>query len=330
MRWCGAVRAQCVRRSYIAVFIRCSTASVLEQPLIIRFHEVARQLWSSEAGRRVFFGDEAAAVHEDPARRERFEAFIAKLEEADNEALVALCESRGCARAPGDPAARFVVVNTHLYWNPAYADLKALQFSLLCYALRVHLQRWGLHHAAAGGANGGGGADTRCPVVVCADMNSQPRASVVHGGAEGAYLLATTGELGPEHPDHPATDTPAVKGVEGSLPRSSSGPEMVALSTAGIALRSVYGTDAKDRQAPSAAVAEPLATTKTATFKGASRALHRVPAGVAFVRRVRAHRPPPHQTPTTHAPSPHHTTTPCHALPCRADRAVNVILYFTC
>ena len=63
-------------------------------------------------------------------------------------------------------------------------------------------------------------AGQTCPLVICADLNSQPRESVVHGGAEGAYVLATTGVLAADHPDHPATNTPAVAGVEGSIPRS--------------------------------------------------------------------------------------------------------------
>ncbi len=78
------------------------------------------------------------------------------------QALVALCESR--AR----PGHKFVVVNAHLFWNPAFADLKALQLAMLCYALKVHLQRWGLY------ADDG----KKCPVVICADMNSQVGRSV--------------------------------------------------------------------------------------------------------------------------------------------------------
>ena len=237
---------------YLALFIRCSHASVLEQPLIIRFHEVARQLWTSEGGRKAFFGDIAETIYADKARRERFEAFIAKLAEADNEAMVALCETRAV------PSKKFVVVNSHLFWNPAYADLKALQMALLCYALRVHLQRWNLL------VDDGG----KCPIVVCTDMNSQPRDSIIHGGAEGAYVLATTGTLAVDHADHPATDKPTIEGVEGSIPRTSSGPDMVALSTAGISLRSVYGSDPTDQRNTSKAELEPQCTTKTAKFTG--------------------------------------------------------------
>jgi hypothetical protein len=44
-----------------------------------------------------------------------------------------------------------------------------------------------------------------------ADFNAVPRGSLVHGGADGAYELLTTGVLAASHPDHPATAKPAVR-----------------------------------------------------------------------------------------------------------------------
>lgn len=239
------------RDLYVATFVRITAAKVLEQPVIVRFHEVAKQLWSSPEGRKVLFGDAATQVFEENATRERFEGFLQRLADADNEAIVAVCGSTA------DPDQQFVVVNAHLYWNPAYADVKSLQVALLCHALRANLERWGLF------SNG-----DHCPVVMCTDLNSQPRDSVVHGGAEGAYVLMTTGHLGADHADHPATDTPAIEGVEGSIPRSSSAPSMQSLSTSGIQWKSVYGLDLKNRDESSDGSKEPLITTKTASFSG--------------------------------------------------------------
>ncbi|KAG2493666.1 hypothetical protein HYH03_008180 [Edaphochlamys debaryana] len=145
---------------------------------------------------------------------------------------------------------------THLFWDPTYPDVKALQAALLCGAIAAFARE-----AAAQEPPGPGGVGT----VLMGDFNSlaSKRAAdrfdpqLPPGGFEsGVYTLLSTGALAPEHPDHPATRVwaqPQAGAAAGprfpAVPLQASGLSLASLSA------QVWGR-------------EPPLTNRTASFAG--------------------------------------------------------------
>ncbi|EFJ50976.1 hypothetical protein VOLCADRAFT_88142 [Volvox carteri f. nagariensis] len=178
-------------------------------------------------------------------------------------AIMALLKHRRTKR-------RVLAAVTHLFWNPAYPDVKAFQAAVLCGEMAAFLRQ---HAGGSGGGTVSGGHDGVSPgpagpsddvsVVLAGDFNSLCRKRVPDvfdpkiprgrdGLVSGVYTLLTRGSLSPHHPDHPAsrrrpgeTSNPDFRGVE--------------LTTAGFKLASAYCL-ANGR--------DPPLTTRTATFAG--------------------------------------------------------------
>ena len=127
----------------------------------------------------------------------------------------------------------FVVVSTRFSVKDR-AELQAVQAALLCQTTVALLKQWGLD------------STSNAPVMLCGDLHSQPRHGAGHGGAQGAYLLLTEGNLSPEHADHPGYQT--------------TGTRSKSLNSSLLKLRSVYATCESGN--------EPLFTCNTSSFQG--------------------------------------------------------------
>eukprot|EP00198_Chlamydomonas_reinhardtii_P001467 XP_001690803.1 CCR4-NOT transcription complex, subunit 6-like protein [Chlamydomonas reinhardtii] len=111
-------------------------------------------------------------------------------------AILALLRHRASKR-------QLLAACTHLFWNPAFADVKAFQATVLCSEMAGFLTR----HV-------GPDAPSSVPVVLGGDFNSVACKRVPDvfdpklprdGQASGVYALLTRGSLPPSHPDHPAS-----------------------------------------------------------------------------------------------------------------------------
>eukprot|EP00200_Dunaliella_tertiolecta_P015590 CAMPEP_0202413952 /NCGR_PEP_ID=MMETSP1128-20130828/31237_1 /ASSEMBLY_ACC=CAM_ASM_000463 /TAXON_ID=3047 /ORGANISM="Dunaliella tertiolecta, Strain CCMP1320" /LENGTH=362 /DNA_ID=CAMNT_0049020253 /DNA_START=89 /DNA_END=1177 /DNA_ORIENTATION=+ len=170
----------------------------------------------------------------DVLQRQRASAIIALLEHiATGHSLVAAC--------------------THLFWDPRWPDVKALQAALLCQQLAPWAQ-----------------GPQPVPIVLGGDFNSlwrkyKPDAfdavipTVPHNFlTSGVYKLLSEGELPTSHHDHPVTRRPATAAA--GQPKSSPSAMCTApLTSSGIHFQSVY---------LAACGKEPDITTRTATFSG--------------------------------------------------------------
>jgi len=91
--------------------------------------------------------------------------------------------------------------SVHLFWDPQWPDLKAVQAALLC----RDISRWAMEAGAAGAGP--------TPVIVGGDFNSLPRkwtpdafdTFLEHRGpiVSGVYQMLSQGFLGADHHDHP-------------------------------------------------------------------------------------------------------------------------------
>jgi CCR4-NOT transcription complex subunit 6 len=98
----------------------------------------------------------------------------------DNVAQVVVLERTGKG-----PPAMLCVANTHMHWNPEYADVKLWQTHTLIKELEEFVLRRGW------------------PLVLCGDFNSEPDSSV--------YQLLTRRRVSPDHVDlSPAADPQAL------------------------------------------------------------------------------------------------------------------------
>jgi CCR4-NOT transcription complex subunit 6 len=105
--------------------------------------------------------------------------------------------------------ARIVVVNTHIFWNPAYADVKLIQIAILMEHLSKLFNNkyvgWPAskdkrHAKTDEKADPETSVDsmeytnsTQLPLVLCTDLNSTPESSV--------YELLSTGRVARDHPE---------------------------------------------------------------------------------------------------------------------------------
>ncbi|KAL9055675.1 MAG: hypothetical protein Q9162_003401 [Coniocarpon cinnabarinum] len=124
----------------------------------------------------------------------------------DNIAVAAFLEDR-------QSGARVIMVNAHLHWDPAFADVKIIQTAVLMDEVSKLAERWSkmpachdkqlfAHHRAEGEApdqsvppgpsheysNG-----PSVPLIICGDYNSTP--------GSGVHELLNTGSLPPRHPE---------------------------------------------------------------------------------------------------------------------------------
>jgi CCR4-NOT transcription complex subunit 6 len=98
-----------------------------------------------------------------------------------------------------------LVANTHLFWDPRRADIKAMQAYAAMNAIQKLLATYSY------------GEHNPVPVVLCGDFNSMPVRDDVVTGTEraddcdeghlrsGVHELLTTGRLSELHPEHPDT-----------------------------------------------------------------------------------------------------------------------------
>ncbi|GIL47037.1 hypothetical protein Vafri_3872 [Volvox africanus] len=171
------------------------------------------------------------------------------------------------ARHHGENVQRLLLAAvTHLFWNPAFPDVKSFQAAVLCQEMATFLQRHARGGNGSGPAGGGGVVEVpveEVPVVLAGDFNSLSHKRVPDvfdpkiprgpdGLVSGVYTLLTRGSLPTDHPDHPAsrrrlgeTSNLDFRGLD--------------LTTAGLRLASAYCL-ANGR--------EPPLTTRTATFAG--------------------------------------------------------------
>jgi CCR4-NOT transcription complex subunit 6 len=106
--------------------------------------------------------------------------------------------------------ARIVIVNTHIFWNPAYPDVKLIQIAILMEYLSKLLNSKYVSWPASKDKKRYTTADededlealvesmeytssAQLPLVLCTDLNSTPDSSV--------YKLLSTGRVAPDHPD---------------------------------------------------------------------------------------------------------------------------------
>eukprot|EP00798_Chlamydomonas_sp_ICE-L_P015345 gene15345-21431_t len=173
---------------------------------------------------------------------------------------------------------------THLFWNPRFPDVKALQASVLCQEIRRFLNE--THYAKKEAAATSSRSDNESidiPLIVGGDFNSLWRKyksdvfdrHIPSGGSlqSGVYTLMGEGTLPPTHHEHPFTrrafkDSGSIASSSSdedidleSLPRCSVSEDFrgVDLTSSGLELRSTHML---------AHGWEPPLTTKTATFAG--------------------------------------------------------------
>ena len=130
----------------------------------------------------------------------------------DNIAVVAFLENR-------DTGSRLIVVNTHLYWDPQYRDVKVVQATLLVEEVQKLAEKYAKHPPTPDKDKirfrfadiDKEGDDTveevarepvpsmsynsaaEIPMVICGDFNSKPES--------GVHELLTTGNLAANHKD---------------------------------------------------------------------------------------------------------------------------------
>ncbi|KAG2451490.1 hypothetical protein HYH02_004088 [Chlamydomonas schloesseri] len=128
--------------------------------------------------------------------RGRSNEFWSMFKKRQEGAILALLRHRASKR-------QLLAACTHLFWNPAFADVKAFQATALCREMSSFLTR---HVGPEGPAS--------VPVVLGGDFNSLARKRVPDvfdpklprdGLVSGVYALLTRGSLPPSHPDHPAS-----------------------------------------------------------------------------------------------------------------------------
>ncbi|PNW74930.1 hypothetical protein CHLRE_12g504000v5 [Chlamydomonas reinhardtii] len=128
--------------------------------------------------------------------RGRSNEFWSMFKKRQEGAILALLRHRASKR-------QLLAACTHLFWNPAFADVKAFQATVLCSEMAGFLTR----HV-------GPDAPSSVPVVLGGDFNSVACKRVPDvfdpklprdGQASGVYALLTRGSLPPSHPDHPAS-----------------------------------------------------------------------------------------------------------------------------
>jgi len=98
--------------------------------------------------------------------------------------------------APPAPEHSFIVANTHLFWNPDRADIKATQTAAAARALQHFARDRGFASSPS----------TPPPVVLCGDFNSPPEMPFdpsLPSVPSAPFSLLTTGVLPPDHPEHP-------------------------------------------------------------------------------------------------------------------------------
>eukprot|EP01026_Neomeris_dumetosa_P055040 TRINITY_DN4977_c0_g1_i9.p2 TRINITY_DN4977_c0_g1~~TRINITY_DN4977_c0_g1_i9.p2 ORF type:complete len:433 (+),score=47.54 TRINITY_DN4977_c0_g1_i9:141-1439(+) len=138
-----------------------------------------------------------------------------------------------------------LVVSVHLFWNPAWPDIKIGQAALLCQRLRTFLQEGGYQ----------GSEVSQMPCIIGGDFNSMHKKTYTDEYDElpkgkeylvsGVYSLLRNGQLDSEHHDHPLTRRRT--------------EEKLVFNTAGFNFESIYNKGGWN---------EPHNTNKTSEFAG--------------------------------------------------------------
>ncbi|KAG2445827.1 hypothetical protein HXX76_000431 [Chlamydomonas incerta] len=175
--------------------------------------------------------------------RGRGNEFWSMFKKRQEGAILALLRHRASKR-------QLLAACTHLFWNPAFPDVKTFQATVLCREMVGFLTQ----HV-------GPEAPGSVPVVLGGDFNSLARKRVPDvfdpklprdGQASGVYALLTRGSLPPSHPDHPGSRRRPGEGTNADFKGQP-------LTTSGLQLASSYviahGTD-------------PPLTTRTNNFAG--------------------------------------------------------------
>lgn len=136
--------------------------------------------------------------------------------------VVVLSVTHSPSGAPLDAEVPLLVVNTHLFWDPQYADVKLWQAAVLVRQVEAARMSEGARVAAAAVAAGGGSGNSTpsggakpVPLLLCGDLNSEPSSAVYKllagntltpggavvrgaGGSAGAGARSELGELPPD------------------------------------------------------------------------------------------------------------------------------------
>jgi len=137
----------------------------------------------------------------------------------------------------------FMIANTHLYWNPARPDIKAVQ----TWAIINAITRFGLDI----------GLDSNPPLIVCGDFNTTPDLGMTGGedpfSPSAPFEILSNGALDGNHPQHPDRWYP-------TLDSRYSNPRLGRLEIPYKLTHAYSIEEFKDQQ--------PLFTTKTDNYQG--------------------------------------------------------------
>lgn len=103
----------------------------------------------------------------------------------DNVAVMAVLENK-------ETLARILVVNSHIFWDPQYADVKLVQVGMMM----DEIEKFAAKHLSPPASSPKGPTYTSTktmPIVICGDFNSIP--------TSGVYEFLSKGTLAPDHSD---------------------------------------------------------------------------------------------------------------------------------
>lgn len=144
------------------------------------------------------------------------------------------------------------IANTHIFWNPARADIKAMQTAAVMDAINKFYIELGFTKN-----------QPQPPLVLCGDFNTVPDLGFDDTGCKPSapFQLLEHGVLKTSHPQHPDTFYSKVECIPGKPGHQSpENPRLGEFST-GWKLRNAYDLPEFDGQ-------QPLFTTKTDDFQG--------------------------------------------------------------
>ena len=113
-----------------------------------------------------------------------------------------------CLMEDKQTGTRFIIANTHIYWDPAYCDVKLVQVALLVDEIEKIAHNFAKYPPTPSPANVSGSTPnqlsaprprpvytdgTNIPLIICGDFNSLP--------SSGVYDFLSNGTLPANHPD---------------------------------------------------------------------------------------------------------------------------------
>jgi CCR4-NOT transcription complex subunit 6 len=101
------------------------------------------------------------------------------------------------AGVPLDPEVPLIVVNTHLFWDPQFADVKLWQMAVLVRRIEeMREKQSALYNSRLAKASGGAPSTRPIPLLLCGDLNSEPPSAVYKLLASNAASAARSGSGG--------------------------------------------------------------------------------------------------------------------------------------